>query len=404
MARDATCFPQSIGQAATWDPELVEEGGPAHRRAPARPWAPARPSRRSSTSPATRAGVASRRPTARTPTWRRALGCAYVRGIQSTDDGGRPVIATAKHMVGHGVPEGGLNTAPAHIGPRELHDVFLFPFEAAVREAGIGSVMHAYDELDGVPCAASRELLTTILRERWGFDGIVVADYLGIEHLLTLHEMVADLSDAAVMTLDAGLDMELPATNAYGAPLRQALDEGRVDMAAGRSRRRARPAHEAAAGPLRTTLRAGPGPGGTCPAREAEAALARHGPALHRAAAERRHAPAAADLGTRRGHRPERRRRPQPRRRLRTHRAHRDAAREPGTRRASPAPPCRSTCSWPTSWRPGRPSLRPSAPASALAPRSAMQPAAACLEARTASIEAAVEAARGAERGHPCAG
>ncbi len=159
------------------------------------------------------------------------LGCAYVRGIQSTHEGRRPVIATAKHMVGHGVPEGGLNTAPAHLGRRELHDVFLLPFEAVVREAGIGSVMHAYDELDGVPCAASRELLTTILRERWGFDGIVVADYLGIEHLLTLHEMVADLSDAAGLTLAAGLDMELPATNAYGGPLREALDGGLVDPA-----------------------------------------------------------------------------------------------------------------------------------------------------------------------------
>jgi beta-glucosidase len=134
-------------------------------------------------------------------------------------------------MVGHGVPEGGLNQAPAHIGWRELLDTFLFPFEAAVREAGIGSVMHAYDDLDGLPCAASRELLTTVLRERWGFDGVVVADYLGIEHLLTLHELVADLSEAAVMTLRAGLDMELPATAAYGAPLRAAIEDGRVDEA-----------------------------------------------------------------------------------------------------------------------------------------------------------------------------
>ena len=83
----------------------------------------------------------------------------------------------------------------------------------------------------------------------------MVADYLGIEHLLTLHEMVADLSDAAVLTLAAGLDIELPATNAYGGPLRQALDEGRVDMALRRSRRRARPAHEAEARPLRASLR-----------------------------------------------------------------------------------------------------------------------------------------------------
>jgi beta-glucosidase len=89
-------------------------------------------------------------------------------------------------------------------------------------------MMHAYDDLDGVPCAASRELLTTILRERWGFDGIVVADYLGIEHLLTLHGLVDDLSDAAVMTLQAGLDMELPATAAFGEPLRRAVEDGRI--------------------------------------------------------------------------------------------------------------------------------------------------------------------------------
>jgi beta-glucosidase len=230
MAAGATCFPQSIGQAASWDVELVERvarliGERLRAMGASQALAPVLD-------------------ITRDPRWGRleetygedpylaaTLGCAYVRGIESTEDGGRPVIATAKHMVGHGVPEGGLNTAPAHIGPRELHDAFLFPFEAAVREAGIGSVMHAYDELDGLPCAASRELLTTILRERWGFEGIVVADYLGIEHLLTLHETVADLSDAAVMTLAAGLDMELPATNAYGGPLRQALDEGRVDLA-----------------------------------------------------------------------------------------------------------------------------------------------------------------------------
>jgi beta-glucosidase len=229
MAAGATCFPQSIGQAAMWDPELVEQmarliGARLRAMGASQALAPVLD-------------------VSRDPRWGRleetygedayltaALGCAYVRGIQSTADGGRPVIATAKHMVGHGVPEGGLNTAPAHIGLRELHDVFLLPFEAAVREAGIASVMHAYDDLDGLPCAASRELLTTILRERWGFEGIVVADYLGIEHLLVHHEMVAGLADAAVATLAAGLDMELPSTNAYGEPLRTALEDGHVDL------------------------------------------------------------------------------------------------------------------------------------------------------------------------------
>ena len=230
MARGATCFPQAIGQAAMWDPDLVEEVARligSHLRAMGASQA-----------------LAPVLDITRDPRWGRLeetygedaylaaeLGCAYVRGIQATPEGERPVIATGKHMVGHGVPEGGFNQAPAHIGPRELLDTFLFPFEAAVRGAGIGSVMHAYDDVDGLPCAASRALLTTILRERWGFEGIVVADYLGIEQLLTLHELVDDLSDAAAMTLAAGLDMELPATAAYGAPLQSALEDGRVDPA-----------------------------------------------------------------------------------------------------------------------------------------------------------------------------
>ena len=229
MARDATCFPQAIGLAATWDPPLAE-----------------RMARRIGHHLRTTGASQALAPVldiTRDPRWGRLeetygedaylaaeFGCAYVRGVQHTPAGERPVIATGKHMVGHGLPEGGLNQAPAHIGTRELLDTFLFPFEAAVRDADLGSMMHAYDDVDGVPCAASRELLTTILRERWGFDGIVVADYMGIEYLLTLHQIVDDLSAAAAMTLEAGLDMELPATAAYGAPLLRAIETGRVDV------------------------------------------------------------------------------------------------------------------------------------------------------------------------------
>jgi beta-glucosidase len=228
LAREATCYPQSIGQAATWDASLVEQM--AHQIG-----------RRLQAAGASQ-GLAPILDVTRDPRWGRIeetfgedpylvseLGCAYVRGLQATDPDGRPVIATGKHMVGHGVPEGGFNQAPAHIGQRELHDVFLVPFEAAVKEAGLGSMMHAYDDLDGVPCVASRELLTTILRDRWGFDGLVVSDYVGIPQLVTLHRMVEDLSAAATLTLEAGLDTELPTTAAYGEPLRQALDDGRID-------------------------------------------------------------------------------------------------------------------------------------------------------------------------------
>ena len=148
------------------------------------------------------------------------LGCAYIEAIQGPDlrDG---VIATAKHMVGHGLAEGGLNQAPAHIGPRELRDEQLFPFEAAVRQSGIASVMPAYCDVDGVPCHASTELLAGILRGEWGFDGIVASDYIGVEMIATAHRLTADLGEAARLALVAGVDAELPRTVAFGAPLRR---------------------------------------------------------------------------------------------------------------------------------------------------------------------------------------
>jgi beta-glucosidase len=91
--------------------------------------------------------------------------------------------------------------------------------------------MHAYDDVDGMPCVASRELLTETLRERWGFDGLVVSDYSGIDELLTSHAMTGDRSAAAVLALEAGVDVELPTTQFYGSPLAQAVAAGRIEMA-----------------------------------------------------------------------------------------------------------------------------------------------------------------------------
>jgi beta-glucosidase len=226
MARDATVFPQAIGLASTWEPELARSLAGAI----------------SSQMRAVGAhhGLAPVLDICRDPRWGRTeetlgedpylvarMGVAFVQGLQggSLREG---VIATAKHFVGYGSSDGGMNWAPAGIPPRELRDVYLHPFEAAVRVGGIGSVMNAYNEIDGIVCTADRGLLTGILRDEWGFDGCVVSDYFSIRQLESYHRLAGDGQEAAAMAIDAGLDLELPSTDCYGQPLLDALDSGLV--------------------------------------------------------------------------------------------------------------------------------------------------------------------------------
>jgi len=138
------------------------------------------------------------------------IGTAFVRGLQ---DAG--VHATLKHFIGYSASRAGRNHAPVSVGQRELQDVFLPPFEMAVRDGGVRSVMNSYTEIDGVPVASSRELLTDLLRRRWGFDGTVVSDYFAVEFLRSMHGIAGSLGEAAQLALDAGIDVELPGPDAY---------------------------------------------------------------------------------------------------------------------------------------------------------------------------------------------
>ncbi|MEU1964784.1 glycoside hydrolase family 3 N-terminal domain-containing protein [Micromonospora sediminicola] len=153
------------------------------------------------------------------------IGTSYVRGLQS-----QGVHATVKHFAGYSASRAGRNFAPVHAGPRELADVLLPPFEMAVLDGGVRSVMHSYAEIDGVPVAADPTLLTGVLRDRWGFDGTVVADYYGVAFLHLLHHVAADHADAAVQALSAGLDIELPTGDAY-LTLTETVRAGTVDEA-----------------------------------------------------------------------------------------------------------------------------------------------------------------------------
>lgn len=154
------------------------------------------------------------------------VGTAYVQGLQSAG-----VHATLKHFLGYSASRAGRNHAPVSAGPREIADVFLPPFEMAIRDGGAKGVMNSYAEIDGVPVASDPELLTGLLRGRLGFDGVVVADYFAVAFLEVMHAVAADRGEAAALALTAGIDVELPSGDAYLAPLVGRVRAGELDEA-----------------------------------------------------------------------------------------------------------------------------------------------------------------------------
>ncbi|RAG86716.1 glycosyl hydrolase [Streptacidiphilus pinicola] len=154
------------------------------------------------------------------------IGTAYVQGLESAG-----IVATLKHFAGYSASRAGRNLAPVTMGPRERADVILPPFEMAVREGRPRSVMHAYTDTDGIPSAADEELLTGLLRDAWGFEGTVVADYFGIAFLKLLHGLAGTWAEAAGLALAGGVDVELPTVRTFGRPLLDAVGSGAVPEA-----------------------------------------------------------------------------------------------------------------------------------------------------------------------------
>ncbi|MDJ0336311.1 glycoside hydrolase family 3 N-terminal domain-containing protein [Salinibacterium sp. G-O1] len=154
-----------------------------------------------------------------------AVGCAYTSGLEASG-----LIATLKHFVGYSASVSGRNHAPVAAGPRDMADVMLVPFELAVRESGVRSVMNSYSDIDGVPVAADRALLTELLRDEWGFTGTVVSDYWAIAFLATAHGVAPDAAAAGALSLAAGMDVELPNGMCF-PPLVDAVRAGQIDEA-----------------------------------------------------------------------------------------------------------------------------------------------------------------------------
>lgn len=231
MAIGTTVYPTAIGQASTWNPELIQKIA-------------------SSIAAETRVmgshvAYGPILDLARDPRWSRVeetygedtylvtkMGTHFVNGLQNHHITGKTadslhVISTLKHFVAYGVPTGGHNGGPATIGSRMLYADYLPPFEAAVKNANALSVMTAYNSIDGVPCTANTDLIKRILKKKWGFKGFVVSDLGSISGLHTASHVAENDTAAAAAAINAGVDSDLGGYG-YGKYLTAAVNEGLV--------------------------------------------------------------------------------------------------------------------------------------------------------------------------------
>lgn len=229
MSIGATVFPTAIGQASTWNTSLIQRM--AHTIAT------------ETYAVGGRNGYGPVLDLARDPRWSRteesygedpylvgSMGEAMVKGFQGESPAAKDrIIATLKHFVAYGVPEGGHNGGSVSVGERALLQSYLPPFERAVK-AGASSVMTAYNSIDGIPCSSNPWLLNDILRKQWGFNGFVVSDLLSITGLVGNHGTAVDGIDAAKQSIEAGLDVDLSAVG-YDKHLLDAVNAGLVSVA-----------------------------------------------------------------------------------------------------------------------------------------------------------------------------
>jgi beta-glucosidase len=220
-----TIFPIPLAIASTWDPELAKKAASVAAA--------------EASSEGIRWTFAPMVDVARDPRWGRiaegngedpylgsVMARAYVEGFQGEDlSDPSSVVACPKHYVAYGGAEGGRDYNTVDVSERTLRDVYLPPFKSAV-EAGAGTLMSAFNDLNGVPASGNRFTLTAVLREEWGFEGFVVSDWNSIAELIN-HGIAANAAEAAKEAVEAGVDMDM-AGNVYQTYLAQLVKEGKV--------------------------------------------------------------------------------------------------------------------------------------------------------------------------------
>lgn len=227
--QESTSFPSGIARGSGWDPELEEKiarivaeqeaaCGITHILAPVLDISrDSRMGRQGETY-------------GEDPTLAAALGAAYARGVQTTRVNGRKPESVAKHFLGFHNSQGGIHGSQSDTPPRLLEEIYGKPFQAVITESGLKGVMPCYNSIDGEPASVSHRLLTELLRDRMGFDGLAVSDYGGISNAHEVQRIGETMGETGLLALEAGMDMEMPKAVGYGEELKEMFRSGKADM------------------------------------------------------------------------------------------------------------------------------------------------------------------------------
>ncbi|MBQ5959685.1 MAG: glycoside hydrolase family 3 C-terminal domain-containing protein [Firmicutes bacterium] len=227
--QDSTSFPAGIARGAGWDPDLEEEIAKAVSRQEAacgitQIFAPVLDISRDSRMG--RQGESY----GEDPTLAAALGSAYTRGIRSTETAGRRPESVAKHFLAFHNSQGGIHGTHSDTPPRLLREIYGKPFQAAIQD-GLRGVMPCYCSLNGEPVSASKEILTDLLREEMGFDGLAVSDYGAVGNAHSVQHIGESFAEAGLRCMEAGMDMELPSPSGWNGELKAMFQSGEADIA-----------------------------------------------------------------------------------------------------------------------------------------------------------------------------
>lgn len=227
--QDSTSFPSGIGRGSTWDPDLEEQIGRIVSRQElacgfTQVLAPVLDISRDSRMG--RQGETY----GEDPTLAAAMGAAYTRGIQETETAGRKAESVAKHFLGFHNSQGGIHGANSDTPERLLEEVYGKPFQAAVSEANLRGIMPCYSSLNGKPLSASRQMLTELLRDRMGFDGVCVSDYSAIGNVHYVQKIGESMTEAGLMCMEAGMDVEMQNCIGFNDELKNWFETGKADI------------------------------------------------------------------------------------------------------------------------------------------------------------------------------